>query len=256
MIKSELVQHIADVQPASLSARRREHRQRHPQRDRRGDGARRPGRAARLRRLLGEEPAGPHRPQSAHRRACLGRAEVRAVLQDRQGNARAAEQDARRRRRAAPLSAFRRSGCSRRSSGCKTSVPCASSSPLPFSFRSPIVIVMFAVANRETITVSFDPFDSAHPAFALKMPLFMLIFVLVGARRRGRRHRRLAEAAQVADAGAAGRSRGARSARAGSTPSSRAATCRPRWRHRRRSSCRRRRDAPCASSPPTRSIAC
>jgi uncharacterized integral membrane protein len=43
-----------------------------------------------------------------------------------------------------------------------------------------IVIVMFAVANRETITVSFDPFDTAHPAFALKAPLFVLIFVLVG----------------------------------------------------------------------------
>jgi hypothetical protein len=43
-----------------------------------------------------------------------------------------------------------------------------------------IAIVMFAVANRETITVSFDPFDSAHPAFALKTPLFVLIFVLVG----------------------------------------------------------------------------
>jgi uncharacterized integral membrane protein len=42
-----------------------------------------------------------------------------------------------------------------------------------------IVIVMFAVANREIITVSFDPFDSAHPAFALKMPLFILIFALV-----------------------------------------------------------------------------
>jgi uncharacterized integral membrane protein len=42
-----------------------------------------------------------------------------------------------------------------------------------------IIIVMFAVANREVITVSFDPFDSAHPAFALKMPLFVLIFVLV-----------------------------------------------------------------------------
>jgi hypothetical protein len=39
---------------------------------------------------------------------------------------------------------------------------------------------MFAVANREIITVSFDPFDSAQPAFALKMPLFMLIFALVG----------------------------------------------------------------------------
>ena len=43
-----------------------------------------------------------------------------------------------------------------------------------------IVIVMFAVANREIITVSFDPFDAAHPAYALKMPLFVLIFALVG----------------------------------------------------------------------------
>jgi hypothetical protein len=43
-----------------------------------------------------------------------------------------------------------------------------------------IVIVMFAVANREIITVSFDPFDVAHPAFAMKAPLFALIFALVG----------------------------------------------------------------------------
>ena len=43
-----------------------------------------------------------------------------------------------------------------------------------------VVIVMFAVANRETITVSFDPFDAAQPAYALKLPLFILIFVLVG----------------------------------------------------------------------------
>jgi uncharacterized integral membrane protein len=42
-----------------------------------------------------------------------------------------------------------------------------------------LLIVMFAVANREIITVSFDPFDSAHPALAFKMPLFMLIFALV-----------------------------------------------------------------------------
>ncbi len=42
-----------------------------------------------------------------------------------------------------------------------------------------VIIVMFAVANREIITVSFDPFDSARPAYALKLPLFMLIFVLV-----------------------------------------------------------------------------
>ena len=43
-----------------------------------------------------------------------------------------------------------------------------------------VVIVMFAVANREIIAVSFDPFDSMQPAFALKLPLFILIFVLVG----------------------------------------------------------------------------
>ena len=42
-----------------------------------------------------------------------------------------------------------------------------------------IVIVMFAVANREIITVSFDPFDTARPALAFKMPLFLLIFALV-----------------------------------------------------------------------------
>ena len=42
-----------------------------------------------------------------------------------------------------------------------------------------ILIVMFAVANREIITVSFDPFDSVAPALAFKMPLFMLIFALV-----------------------------------------------------------------------------
>lgn len=43
-----------------------------------------------------------------------------------------------------------------------------------------IVIVMFAVANREIITVSFDPFDTTQPALAFKIPLFILIFVLVG----------------------------------------------------------------------------
>lgn len=42
-----------------------------------------------------------------------------------------------------------------------------------------VIIVMFAVANREIITISFDPFDSTHPAYALKAPLFLLIFALV-----------------------------------------------------------------------------
>lgn len=42
-----------------------------------------------------------------------------------------------------------------------------------------IVIVAFAVANRHAVTVSFDPFSSANPAYAATVPLFVLIFVLV-----------------------------------------------------------------------------
>jgi uncharacterized integral membrane protein len=43
-----------------------------------------------------------------------------------------------------------------------------------------ILIVMFAVANRQVVSVTFDPFDAANPAFALTAPLFILVFVLVG----------------------------------------------------------------------------
>lgn len=42
-----------------------------------------------------------------------------------------------------------------------------------------ILIVAFAVANRQVVTVSFDPFSSAEPAYAAKLPLFVLIFALV-----------------------------------------------------------------------------
>lgn len=41
------------------------------------------------------------------------------------------------------------------------------------------LIVAFAVANRQTVTVSFDPFTSVSPAYAATLPLFVLIFVLV-----------------------------------------------------------------------------
>ncbi len=44
-----------------------------------------------------------------------------------------------------------------------------------------IVLVMFAVANRQFVTISFDPFDTENPAFAFKSPLFILIFALVAA---------------------------------------------------------------------------
>jgi uncharacterized integral membrane protein len=42
-----------------------------------------------------------------------------------------------------------------------------------------ILLVMFAIANREMVTVSFDPFNAAQPAAAVTLPLFILIFVLV-----------------------------------------------------------------------------
>lgn len=42
-----------------------------------------------------------------------------------------------------------------------------------------ILIVAFAVANRQMVVVSFDPFSAAAPAYAARLPLFALIFVLV-----------------------------------------------------------------------------
>jgi uncharacterized integral membrane protein len=38
-----------------------------------------------------------------------------------------------------------------------------------------ILLVAFAVANRRTVVVSFDPFDPSNPAFALALPLFGLL---------------------------------------------------------------------------------
>lgn len=40
-----------------------------------------------------------------------------------------------------------------------------------------VIIIAFAVANRQWITVSFDPFSSVSPAYAASMPLFVLIFI-------------------------------------------------------------------------------
>lgn len=42
-----------------------------------------------------------------------------------------------------------------------------------------IIILMFAVANREHVTVSFDPFSAHAPAAAISVPVFVLVFVLV-----------------------------------------------------------------------------
>ena len=42
-----------------------------------------------------------------------------------------------------------------------------------------IVIVAFAMANRQSVTISFDPFSSASPAYAATVPLFVMIFALL-----------------------------------------------------------------------------
>lgn len=38
------------------------------------------------------------------------------------------------------------------------------------------VLVGFAVANRESVVVSFNPFDGADPARSAAVPLYLLIF--------------------------------------------------------------------------------
>ncbi|WP_315741233.1 MULTISPECIES: lipopolysaccharide assembly protein LapA domain-containing protein [unclassified Bradyrhizobium] len=86
-----------------------------------------------------------------------------------------------------------------------------------------VLFVIFAVANRHFVTVSFDPFNATDPALAASVPLFALIIavailgVIAGGcatwigqrrwRRAARRHQADAEAAraQVAQLSAAAR---------------------------------------------------
>ena len=42
-----------------------------------------------------------------------------------------------------------------------------------------ICLTAFAVANRQTIVVSFDPLDPSNPAFTMEPRLYALILVLV-----------------------------------------------------------------------------
>jgi uncharacterized integral membrane protein len=42
-----------------------------------------------------------------------------------------------------------------------------------------VVIVAFAVANRQDVTLSFDPFNAVRPAAALTVPLFLLVIGLL-----------------------------------------------------------------------------
>jgi uncharacterized integral membrane protein len=39
------------------------------------------------------------------------------------------------------------------------------------------IVLLFAVANRRWVTVSFDPFSADAPAYAAELPMFLLIFI-------------------------------------------------------------------------------
>jgi uncharacterized integral membrane protein len=41
-----------------------------------------------------------------------------------------------------------------------------------------IIFIIFAVANRHLVTVSFDPFNSSTPAVAVTLPLFVVIIAV------------------------------------------------------------------------------
>lgn len=41
-----------------------------------------------------------------------------------------------------------------------------------------LIFVVFAVANRHAVTVSFDPFDSRDPAMAVTLPLFVVLIAV------------------------------------------------------------------------------
>ncbi len=42
-----------------------------------------------------------------------------------------------------------------------------------------LAFMVFALANRQAVVVSFDPFDPAQPAYTLTLPLFALILALM-----------------------------------------------------------------------------
>ena len=41
-----------------------------------------------------------------------------------------------------------------------------------------LIFVVFAVANRHFVTVSFDPFNSTDPSIAVSLPLFVVIIAV------------------------------------------------------------------------------
>jgi uncharacterized integral membrane protein len=41
-----------------------------------------------------------------------------------------------------------------------------------------VIFVVFAVANRHFVTVSFDPFNSTDPSISVRLPLFIVIIAM------------------------------------------------------------------------------
>ncbi|HET6839608.1 MAG TPA: lipopolysaccharide assembly protein LapA domain-containing protein [Bradyrhizobium sp.] len=44
-----------------------------------------------------------------------------------------------------------------------------------------LVFIVFAVANRHLVTVSFDPFNAVDPSIAVTLPLFIVLILTAGA---------------------------------------------------------------------------
>jgi len=42
-----------------------------------------------------------------------------------------------------------------------------------------LVLIALSIANKQPVTVSFDPFSAGAPAFTLTAPLYLVAFVLV-----------------------------------------------------------------------------
>jgi uncharacterized integral membrane protein len=42
-----------------------------------------------------------------------------------------------------------------------------------------IVLIAFAVANRQSVLISLDPFDQVNPAWSIRLPLFALILIVI-----------------------------------------------------------------------------
>jgi uncharacterized integral membrane protein len=42
-----------------------------------------------------------------------------------------------------------------------------------------VIILAFAVANRQSVTISFDPFSAGEPATSVTLPVFALVILLL-----------------------------------------------------------------------------